>query len=433
MARPVKHRGKWRIRWVDESGKRRSETHASYNEAEHALRGHQRDVGEIKRGNKIAVPQGRTLAHVFDDWEQHQAPLKRSGSDDISIIRKHLRPDFGHLTLVDFAACHGKLIADYKKARHHLSQQTIKNHLTLLNTMLRHAGPGEGCLNWIGRTIVVKKPKVKPCTKNFRWLKTAEQVRLVLDAARQEGQHVYVLYLTALMTGMREGELAGLRKDHVDIAGRLITVEFSYDNPTPKDDEVRHVPILDPLLPVLKDWLTQQPGPFVFPNERGGMLGESARVFQEVLHRVLDAAGFPRERKGTTKKGKILYRRYITFHGFRHTFASRWMMNGGDLFLLQKILGHESVELTLRYSHLSPDAFDSEYTRLNNDCGPPMDPQPCSQKAPRAHRSNTHLAPAALGSDHATIRANVAASNNSRELGAQIISFPGKHVATQRK
>jgi integrase len=41
------------------------------------------------------------------------------------------------------------------------------------------------------------------------------------------------------------------------------------------------------------------------------------------------------------------------------------MMNGGDIFKLQKILGHKSVQMTMRYAHLSPDAFSKDFDRLN--------------------------------------------------------------------
>jgi site-specific recombinase XerD len=88
------------------------------------------------------------------------------------------------------------------------------------------------------------------------------------------------------------------------------------------------------------------------------MYGQSGRIFQEVFHRVLDAAGFPKvERKGKT-------RRYIVFHGTRHTFASHWVMEGGDIFKLQKLLGHKSIQMTQRYAHLAPEAFSADYGRF---------------------------------------------------------------------
>jgi integrase len=118
------------------------------------------------------------------------------------------------------------------------------------------------------------------------------------------------------------------------------------------------VPILDTALTILRAWRQQNPLPVVFPNDRGTIFGESARIFQEVLHRVLARAGFPK----AIRNGKE--RPYIRFHDLRHTFASQWVMGGGSLFKLQKILGHKSAQMTLRYAHLAPDAFTEDHGRM---------------------------------------------------------------------
>lgn len=152
---------------------------------------------------------------------------------------------------------------------------------------------------------------------------------------------------------MRAGELAGLRWADVNWGERLITVQRSFRGPT-KAGDVRYVPILDALLPTLRAWRLRSPGTLVFPNRDGQMLLPSSRVFQEVLHRVLVRGGF-RGEDG---------RRYLRFHDLRHTFASHWMMGGGDLFKLQKILGHKSVQMTMRYAHLAPAAFCEDYGRM---------------------------------------------------------------------
>jgi site-specific recombinase XerD len=78
-------------------------------------------------------------------------------------------------------------------------------------------------------------------------------------------------------------------------------------------------------------------------------------IFQEVLHRVLVGAELPLVERG----GKL--KRYLHFHDLRHTFASHWVMKGGDLFKLQKILGHKTVQMTMRYAHLQPAAFREDY------------------------------------------------------------------------
>ncbi|HMI82580.1 MAG TPA: tyrosine-type recombinase/integrase [Polyangiaceae bacterium] len=121
---------------------------------------------------------------------------------------------------------------------------------------------------------------------------------------------------------------------------------------------MRYVPILDALLGLLRGWRLRNPGRLVFTNRDGNMLGPSGRIFQEVLHRVLDRGRFPEvERNGKR-------RRYLVFHSLRHSFASQWVMRGGDIFKLQRILGHQSIAMTMRYAHLAPGAFAADYDRL---------------------------------------------------------------------
>ena len=57
---------------------------------------------------------------------------------------------------------------------------------------------------------------------------------------------------------------------------------------------------------------------------------------------------------------------WLHFHDLRHTFASHWMMNGGDLYVLKDILGHKSVSMTQRYAHLSPEYKRAAVNRMDN-------------------------------------------------------------------
>jgi len=64
------------------------------------------------------------------------------------------------------------------------------------------------------------------------------------------------------------------------------------------------------------------------------------------------------------KLAKLLLPRGQLTHILRHTFASHFMMNGGNILTLQRILGHHSLAMTIRYAHLSPDHLQ-EAKRLN--------------------------------------------------------------------
>jgi integrase len=364
VARPVRYGRRWRIRWTDADGRRRSEVYDDHADAAFKLRQHQLEVEQVRRGLRAPEPPPKTFDELCDYWLARRAVRKRSRTDDESILRRHLRPAFGALRLRDLGV---ERVDAYVCSRAHLDKKTVANHLTLLVSMLNAAVD----LGWLAKAPKIRKPWVPLFTRDFRYLRTDDEVHRFLEAARAEGEPVFALYATAIYTGLREGELAGLRWEDVDLDRRLITVQRSFDGPT-KAEDVRYVPVLDPLLPVLRRWRLRCSGQIVFPNRDGGMHGEAARVFQEVLRRVLRAAGFPE----TPREGKRP-RPYITFHGTRHTFASQWMMKGGDLFKLQKILGHKSVQMTMRYAHLAPDAFAADYGRLGDRApGEPADVVP---------------------------------------------------------
>lgn len=353
MNKPRKTKtGLWQIRVTDERGDRRKKSFASYDDAVYAANAERARVGEVKRGMRSPTPPDRPVDDLFDLWIAQRVPQKRSGYHDVSIIRRHLRPAFGALILRELSVEHvDRFICD----RLHLDVKTVANHIVLLVSMLNLAHE----IGWLLRVPKIRKPKIRFFSKDYRYLRNDEEVARFLRAAHDEGLLVYVLFAMAVFTGMREGELAGLLWSDIDFERRLITVDKSFNGPT-KAGDVRYVPILDPLLPILQRWRLVCPGALVFPNERGGMHGKSARVFQEVLHRVLDAAGFPKAERA----GRL--RRYVVFHDLRHTFASHWVMRGGDIFKLQKILGHKSMQMTQRYAHLAPETYASDHGRLGS-------------------------------------------------------------------
>jgi integrase len=235
----------------------------------------------------------------------------------------------------------------------HLSTNTVHNVLTLLVSLLKLAHD----MGWLLRRPVIRKPKLRLHEQDFRYLRSEEEIRRFLAAAQEEGEGVFALFATAVFTGMRAGELAALLWTDVDFERRLICCQRSYKGPT-KSGSLRWIPILDVLLPILREWRLRCPFDVVFPNERGNPHTQSARIFQETFARVLDRAGFPRDPSRGGRGG------YIRFHDLRHTAASHWMMNNGDIFKLEKILGHADGKTTRRYAHLAPSAFADDLGRF---------------------------------------------------------------------
>jgi integrase len=346
----AKHGKGWRARWLDEHQRRHSQTFKFKRDADLFEQRQKAHTQEIRSGLRAGLPVDHTFDELCDLWTENRASQKRSGDHDASIIRAHLRPAFGKMLVRNVGVAE---VDRFCLDRAHLSKKTIANLLTLLVAMLNYAHD----VGWLVRVPRIRKPRIRLIDRDFRYLRTHDEIKRFLLSAWEEGPLVHALYATAVYTGMRQGELAGLCWDDVDFDQRLITVQRSFDGLT-KADDVRYVPIVDALIPTLREWRLQCSTPVVFPNWVGAMHHPCDRIFREVLHRVLAGAGF----SSVLVNGH--QRPHITFHALRHTFASHWVMNSGDIFKLQRILGHKSGIMTQRYAHLAPDAFRDDHARF---------------------------------------------------------------------
>lgn len=352
MSRPVKNGKGWRIRWIDECGERKSSNFPTFKEAADALVSKKHETQLIKTGRVEKVFEEKKFTDLCDYFISYVAPTKRSQKDFVSIIVSQLKPFFGKFYLKDLSQEH---VQHYTilKAKNDRSQKTIANHLTLFISMLNYAHD----MNWLRMVPKIRKPKI-PKSKVFFYLKTDEEITRFLLAAKSYGEINYYLYAMAVFTGMRQGELAGVTWADVDFINRRICVQRSFKNPT-KNGEIRYVPILDSLLPILLEWKDKKVSQYVFSSSTGTMILPAARIFQEQFKQILTKAGFEDVWRSDDMRS------YIRFHDLRHTFASHWMMKMGDIYRLQKILGHHSIEMTQRYSHLASHIYQEDYSRFN--------------------------------------------------------------------
>lgn len=297
MARIQKRSGNYRVRWYDHEGRRRSKTFTTERDAR--VYGKQQDLERDRIRAGLAPPpcKARTFRELAEYHKDHVFPDHRAQGTYRSIVRVHLMPAFGESDLVDIRE---ESIDAFRNRLRGKSAKTTKNILALLKSMLRKAKR----MGWIYSVPHFTMPKVVEPELNF--LGTPEEFNALMDAAKEERPGISELYATALYSGMRAGELAGLRRFDVDMKRRRIRVARAYDGVPTKNGRIRWVPILDPLQPIMTNWLATNPNPVLFPNEAGTSVGKGARVFDEVYHRCLERAGLPRYR----------------FHDLRHSFAA---------------------------------------------------------------------------------------------------------------
>ncbi|MEI8347315.1 MAG: hypothetical protein WCG27_07595, partial [Pseudomonadota bacterium] len=135
MANPVKHYDKWRIRWIDSRGNRHSETYDDFSDAQFALKRHEIQMEEERRGlRQLSAPE-KTFDELCDYYFTYYSAQKRRQRDDESVLRVHLRPFFGAMKIHEVY----DRVEAYKVERAYLHPNTVHHHLTLLITMLRVA------------------------------------------------------------------------------------------------------------------------------------------------------------------------------------------------------------------------------------------------------------------------------------------------------
>ena len=157
------------------------------------------------------------------------------------------------------------------------------------------------------------------------------------------GEAAWPLVAVALHTGLRRSEQFSLEWEYVDFQTGILTVPHS------KHGGARRVPMNDTVRAILRGRPNRLKGSYVFPSGTG--------------ETPLDANNFVRrDFVPALAQAKI---EGFRWHDLRHTFASRLVMAGVDLRTVQELLGHKTLAMTLRYSHLSPAHQLDAVQRLN--------------------------------------------------------------------
>ncbi len=220
--------------------------------------------------------------------------------------------------------------------REGLSSNTIARHIYSLRSFWRYLLDFE---------IVDHDPlrQVSPPKRPERlptYLSETELRQLLQAAAEHRVEYCairnYAIIATFAYTGIRRGELLGLRLDHVDLSEGTLRIEDG------KGGKTRILPLLDEAGDALAEWLAVRRDnghDRVFTTTHGNRLYASR--LQIIWKSIL-------ERSGITKRG-------VTMHTLRHTFATLLLRSGKcDLASLQKLLGHSRLDTTAIYLHVGP-------------------------------------------------------------------------------
>lgn len=265
-------------------------------------------------------PDNRRLSELCQQWfEQHGKHLKDGESrlrNILAICEKMGNPIAKNLTPAQFLTYRGQSNSQPK---------TLNNELGYLNAVYNELHRTDQ-INYDNPLKKVRSIKI--AERELSYL-TLEQIRELLHAIETTCHNPHVLLITkvCLSTGCRWGEAEKLHTRNIQ-NGKITFTDT-------KSNKNRTVPIS----PELERELLN--------HGEGKLFGGSLTAFNRALART-----------------SIRLPRGQAAHALRHTFASHFVMGGGDIVTLQRILGHSSIVVTMRYAHLCPEHL-SEAIKLN--------------------------------------------------------------------
>lgn len=280
-----------------------------------------------------------------------------------SYTRVHFKPVLGHILLRDLYPRTLQQFYNYKIAEEGLSPKTVINLNLFLHKALSFA-VNEGYLQSNPAAALNLARGQKPETE----ILTRDEQAVLM---RCSYGHRYGIFIRlTLFTGVRLGELLGLRWEDIDYrAGRMYirrtlnrlnktnrptapgepTTEIVIQAPK-SQNSIRSIPLLPAMAEELRTWRSvqlqdkasageaYQESGYIVTNENGGYV--EPRTFRDYYHQIIAMAGL----------------RHFKFHALRHTFASRALEQGMDSKTLSAIMGHYSVSFTLdTYAHVLDD------------------------------------------------------------------------------
>lgn len=280
----------------------------------------------------------KTFAELALYWLISYARERKAASSikrDHGILKNYLLPQFGKLDIGEFTMREVEFWITNLVANKTMSKKSANDVLVVLNKILNDAVRW----NFLAANSLSRVAKFSIGERDFLFWKLSE-VRKFLGYFLEHPNPPRIFWpaVLALYTGLRRGEIQALRWEDINERAGLITIKRSYCRVSKKFKEetkskkIRYVPICSALQ---------------------GFLGRLRKMSDsELVTPFFNSDCFRKEFIRMCREAKVPV---IRFHDLRHTFASNFLMGGGNIYDLQKILGHSTIQVTERYAHLTQD------------------------------------------------------------------------------
>jgi len=263
----------------------------------------------------------------------------------------HFRRGFGFKTLADLNKSDisnlveelGKEITCRKTVR---KQSTVARYVSTLNHCFEY---GVNDLEWIPSNIVKKVSKPKESPPSTRYLEPDEFTKL-LSQINITSPRLSRLFLVLAFSGMRVGEALSIKAKDFSVEDNCVIIRKT------KNKEIRRVSIFGAGFESLSDLIEKNKSRGRDWQPFGGNSSKNYQSFRRLLIKSMDACKV---------KG-------FGFHGLRHTVASYLAMSGSQLQDIAEILGHKSIKMAARYSHLMEKHTKNKMQKLSESVINPL-------------------------------------------------------------
>jgi len=293
---------------------------------------------------KTRESQRHTLAELIDTFIEDKLPDKKTGAKTAMQLQ-WWKGELGHLVLADvtpgrITGGKKKLLAGMTNRGGQRSPSTVNRYLAALSICLSY---GVRDLGWLEDSPARKVQKNTESRGRIRFLSDDERTRLLKACKESSNLNLYPIVVLALSTGMRQGEILNLSWQVVDLKLCRITL---YET---KNGEIRVVPLAGYALDLLR---------------------EHARV-RPIDTDLLFPARYKRNIPGDIRRAWLIAIEMaeiedFRFHDLRHSAASYLAMNGASMPEIAEILGHKTLQMVKRYSHLSETHTASVVESMNS-------------------------------------------------------------------
>jgi len=283
--------------------------------------------------------QTKTLAELADRYIREVCPEKKSAAE-ITRLLEWWKAEHGHLVLANLTAEALTEIRDELatkpsargKGGSIISGSTVNRYMGALSQALTMASREWG---WMTDNPIRNVTKKKETRGRVRMLTDGERDKLLVACRASGAWYLEPAVILALCTGMRRGEILGLRWADIDLKRARLTLDET------KNGERRGVALAGPALEVLKELAKVR----IIDNDR-------------VFH---GTGSFEHSWQRAVTKAKIIDFR---FHDLRHTAASYLAMKGASPSEIAAVLGHKTLQMVKRYAHLHDEHIAGVVSRM---------------------------------------------------------------------